>query len=273
MPETPRKKFSQKDMQIVWIPVSNLAVIWQDSQRPFKEGWAKEIADQFDPDKFTPVKTMLPNGHGIHHICDGQHSVSAVRMLYGPNEKVPCLIAPDSDPARAADIFLDTNTNRDHVSKVAIFKVSVTAQRKDEVAINRIVKHCGYRVEGSHNHDTIAAVDGLKFVYNKGKATLDQTLSTIRATWGGDPSAVAAPILRGYGAFLCEFNEQVDFARLREMMLKRYPSPNKLVIDAKGVKELLKCNMTKAVTRLVLKTYNKGLHTNKQLKHKGGDDE
>jgi hypothetical protein len=262
------KRFSQKELKLQWIPVRNLAVVWTEAQRPYKEGWAKEIAEGFDPEKFDPVKTMLPNGNGIHHICEGQHRVGAMRILWGHDELVPCLVAQEADPARAAEIFLDTNTNRDHVSKIAKFKVSVVAQRKEETSIDRIVRHCGYRVEGSHSQDTIAAVDALKFVYNKGARTLDQTLRIIRDTWGGDAAAVSSALLKGYGAFICEFSEGINQDRLREVIAKKY-TPGKLVIDAKATKELLKCTSTAAVVHLLLRTYNKGLPTNKHLKHKG----
>lgn len=266
------KRFSQKELKLQWIPARNLAVVWPQAQRPFKESWAKEIADAFDPEKFDPVKTMLPNGNGIHHICEGQHRVGAIRMLWGHDELVPCLVAQASDPARAAEIFLDTNTNRDHVNKIAKFKVAVTAERKQEVSIERIVRHCGYRVEGSRAHDTIAAVDALTFVYGKGAKTLDQTLRVIRDTWGGDSTAVSASILRGYGTFLCEFADYVDWSRLRDVMAKKY-TPGKLMIDAKGVKELLKCTNTEATVRIILKTYNKGLPAHKHLRRKGSKEE
>jgi hypothetical protein len=261
-------KFDQKKTVLEWIPVRNLAVVWTEAQRPYKESWAKEIASNFDPEKFDPVKTMLPNGNGIHHICEGQHRVGAIRMLWGHDEKVPCLVAQESDPARAAEIFLDTNTNRDHVSNVAKFKVGVVAQRKEEVSINRIVQHCGYRVETGSSENAISAVNGLRFVYSKGAKTLDQTLSIIRKTWGGDPTAVSSPILRGYGAFICEFSEHIDWERLRSVMIKR-GSPGKLMIDTTGLKEFMKCSNTTAMVSILLKTYNRGLPAAKHLKHKG----
>lgn len=269
------KRFSEKEVKLEWIPVRNLAVVWAEAQRPYKESWAQEIADGFDPEKFDPVKTCLPNGHGIHHVCEGQHRVGAVRILWGHDEKVPCLVAQEGDPARAAEIFLGTNTNRDHVSKIAKFKVSVTAQRKEEVSINRIVQQCGYRVDGSRAHDTIAAVDSLKFVYNKGARTLDQTLRAIRNTWGGDATATSSPLLKGYGAFICEFSEGIDWDRLRDTVAKKY-TPGQLMLEAKGVKEALKsqgCTSIAAMERILLMTYNKGLSTHKQLKRKKGEKE
>jgi hypothetical protein len=262
------RRFSQRDIKLEWIPVRNLAVVWPEAQRPYKEWWAKEIADGFDPEKFDPVKTMLPNGNGIHHICEGQHRTGAVRILWGQDECVPCLVAQEGDPARAADIFLDTNTNRDAVSRVQKFKVSVVAKRPDEVAIDRIVRHCGYRVDGSKTQDVIAAVDALRYGYTKGGRTLDRTLRVIRDTWGGDPAAVAGPVIRGYAAFICEFSDQIDWTRLRDLMAKKF-TPGRLVIAAKAAKEALQCNSLQAMVSILLRTYNKGLPAARHLKRKG----
>jgi len=255
-----------KDFKLQWIAVRNLAVVWTEAQRPYQEWWAKQIADDFDPDKFDPVKVTLPNGNGIYHICEGQHRTRAVEILWGANEQVPCLVAEESDPARAAEIFLGTNTNRNTVNKIAKFKVAVTATRKDEVAIDRIVRHNGYRVEGSHAANTICAVEALKFAFNKGPKTLDQTLRVLRDTWSGDAAAVSSTLLKGYATFICEYSSDIDFARLQSVLAKKY-TPGKLAMDAKGVKETLGITTTAAVVHLLLKTYNHG--NRNPLKRKG----
>jgi hypothetical protein len=265
--ETLLKKLKSKE--IVHIQCSDLAVVWPEAQRPFKEHWAKEIADDLDPDKFDPVQVMLPNGNGIHHICEGQHRVAAIRMKYGPKEQVPCILVEGDNPARAAELFLGVNTGRDAVSRVAEFKVAVTAQRHDEVNINRIIRHCGYRVESSHSvQDTVSAVDALRFAYRKGPKTLDRTLRIIRDTWGGDPNAVIGPIIRGYASLICELSDQIDMGRLREMVCKKY-TPGKLSIEAKGVKELIHVSHAEALVQILVRTYNKGLPSSKHLKRKG----
>ena len=202
-----KKGFNEKETRLEFIYIRNLAVVWEEAQRPYNEKWAKEIAENFDPEKFDPVRVMLPNGNGIYHICEGQHRVGGARIYLGDDQKVPCLIAATSDPARAAEIFLGNSADRHNISRISKFKVSVIAQRTEELAINRIVKHCGYRVDGSHSQDCIAAVDALKFVYRKGAKTLDRTLHTLRQTWGGDPAGVSSPLIKGYGAFVCEFSE------------------------------------------------------------------
>jgi len=260
-------KFNPKDFKTEWIAVRYLAVVWEEAQRPFKPKWAQQIADEFDFGKFDHVKVTMPNGNGIYHIIEGQHRTKAVEIAFDPDTKVPCIIAPEVDPARAAELFLGTNANRSYVGKVHRFKVAVTAEHDIEVAINRIVIHNHYSVEANHAQDTIAAVDALRFAHGKTKKTLDETLRTIRATFGGDPAAVAAPIIRGYASFLCEFSGHIDFGHLQKCVLKRYESPNKLLVAAKSRKESQRMTMTAAIYSLLLETYNKGQR--QKLKRKG----
>jgi len=263
------KTFDPKTFKTEFIYIRQLAVVWEEAQRPFNAKWAQQIADDFDPDKFDHVKVTLPNGNGIYHICEGQHRVRAAEIALGPNQKVPCIVAPESDPARAAELFLATNADRSYVTKVSRFKVAVTAKYNDEVNINRIVQQNNYSVEATHAQNTIAAVDALKFAYGKTRKTLHETLSTVRATYGGDPAAVAAPIIKGYAIFICEFSSQIDFGHLRKAVRKRFSSPNELKVAAKSVKEARKITMMTAVYALLLETYNRGRRV--KLKRKGDD--
>ena len=141
------------------------------------------------------------------------------------------------------------------------------AGRQDEVAINRIVQHNGYRIESTHAQDTIGAVDALRFAYTKGPTTLDTTLHTLRDTWGGDPAAVASALLKGYSTFICEFAAEIDFARLRACIVKKYTSPGNFANEAKGIKETLRIPTTAAVVHLLLTNYNR--QSKKPLKRKG----
>lgn len=269
-----RKKFNQKETKLAWIAVRNLAVIWDDAQRKYRPAWAKEIAENFDPEKFYPVKVMQPNCNGICHICEGQHRVGAVRTLWGDDELVPCLMALTSDRARAAEIFLGDSADRHNVDKISKFRISVTAERPEAVAINKIVRHCGYRVDGSHAQDCIAAVDALGYVYRKGAKTLDRTLHVLRQTWGGDAAGVSASMIRSYGAFVCEFYERIDQKRLCDVVQKAWHSPARFIDNVKAHKDTARLNtLTEAAEQLLLRAYNRGLRDDKKLRRKKREED
>jgi Family of unknown function (DUF6551) len=252
----------------MWISCENLSVVWAQAQRPYKESRAREIADNFDPDLFDPLKVTKPNGDGIYHICDGQTRKGAVEMLWGPKQKIPCYVSQEGDPARAAEIFLKTNTSRRSPSSIDNFKVSVTAQRKNEVAVDRIVRHHGYKVDASSAHNSISGVGALLFVYIVcGPSVLNHTLSTLREIWNDDRNAVVGPMLRGMGVFLNEFAAHLNHQRLVEVTKKKW-TPGNLLRDAKAHREVHGGTTNDSIVELLTLHYNRNLRGSAPLKRK-----
>lgn len=263
---------------IVYIPVKNLSVVWVQCQRPYDEKWAKEIADNFDPDKFDPLIVTKPNGHGIYHIIEGQHRRHALEMYAArcnapgkpaDTEMAPCRVAADADPARAAEIWLGVNKGRKSVKPIHGFKVAVVAGREPEVTINNILTSNGYHVSPEKKPDCVAAVNALKVVFNRhGRMTLNNVLRTIRLLWKGDPNAVANPLLRGFGIFVHEFGTHVDNRRLVAKIGVRW-TPYKLWQAAEARKGTMQERLDESIYELLVREYNKGLKESAKLKHKG----
>ena len=167
--KTTVERFNPEDQKIVWIPVRQLSVVWVQSQRPYVASRAKKIADNFDPDRFDPIKVTLPNGAGIYHIVEGQHRKGAVQILWGDDECAPCIIIEVEDPAEAARTFVGINTLRWRVDPISTFKVNVTAKENRECAINKIIDHCGYKIGSMIEGDSryISAVGALMAIYDR----------------------------------------------------------------------------------------------------------
>ena len=258
------------DFEIVHIPLRNLSVVWAKSQRPLDEKWANKIAEEFDPDKYDPICVTKPNGAGVYHIIEGQHRKAAVEKLWGPNEKVPCRIIAEADPARAAEIWLGINQGRKKIRPTVEFTVAVEAKRPVEVAINNIVRRAGYKVgDNTKGDNTIAAVGSLKSVYNQyGEDILRYTLNTCRLLWGADPHGVSAPMINGIGMFLNEFHSHVDASHLKKV-ISQYPSPWKFVDAVKLVGERSNDTLPVAMSELIRTKYNKSQRVeSKKLRRK-----
>jgi hypothetical protein len=261
--------FDRRTHKIEWISARNISVVWTNAQQPYDEKHAKQIADGFDPDMFDPIKVTLPNGNGIYHAIDGQHRVGAIKLLWGENEKVPCEVIGEADPARAAQLFININTGRKRPTPLSIFRVSVTAGDETAVAVNEIAARLGYQIENAHQSKNILAVAALCAVYRQcGPQTLENTLKIIQATWGMDPNAVVAQIIRGYGAFMVEYGDKANWQRLKEVIAKKY-TPGRFIGAAKTSKEVNGGNMADAIKKLLLANYNKGFPAVKHLKPKG----
>lgn len=254
---------------ITHIPVKNLSVVWTQSQRPLNETWAKEIADNLDPDLFDPIIVTKPNGKGIYHIIDGQHRRHALEMwTKNPNEQAPCRVISDADPARAAEIWLDINGGRKAVKPIHGFNVAVIARREPEVTIHTVVHANGFQIVNRKQPDAITAVGALRIVFNRhGKATLDRTLRLLRLLWAGDPSSVSSPLLRGFGIFVHEFGNHADAKRLVGRLSQLSPYDLWQAADARKTSSMEKID--EAIAELVLREYNKGLKDDAKLRHKG----
>lgn len=263
--------------ETVYIPVKNLSVVWIQSQRPFSESWAKEIADNLDPDKFDPIIVTKPNGEGIYHIIEGQHRRHALEMYAarlsasgkGDDEMAPCRVVGDADPARAAEIWLGISEGRRSVRPIHGFKVAVVARREPEVTINSIVTKAGFRIsDESSKQWTVHAVAALKLIYNRhGDLTLRKTLDVLKQLWDGDPQSVAAPLLRGFALFIHEFGLHVDVRRLKARVADRF-SPWKFKEGAEARRESTLEKLDQAIAEMLLREYNTGLKDSLRLRHK-----
>jgi hypothetical protein len=256
-------------LEVEWIPVKNISVVWAGAQRPYNDNWAKQIAKEFDPDQFDPVHVTLPNGNGIYHAVDGQHRRSAVEKLWGPNERIPCIVLNAHKPHEAARLFLEKSTNRKPLKVIERFRVRVTAQDARAVDIDRIARKYGYVIENGSSPKNLMCVAALEWAYSRFGAgkVLETTLQVLQATFGRDPHAVAGPLVRGYAAFLAE-HRHVNQERLKHTVHKRFEAPGRLLAAAKAHSEAMRVNGTEAVNQLLFGIYNKGCRKEQQLKRK-----
>lgn len=245
-----------------WIPVKSLSVIWVQSQRKLDPKWVQQLADEFDADLFGIISVTQPNDEGIHHVIDGQHRVDLILRNYGEEEKVPCHVFDAADPARAAQLFNKINTSRRKPQNIDIFRVRVTAGDEVEVAVNKIVRSLGYKIDWAKRDGNIAAVEALTSVYRKhGGDVLRYALNLIKATWGLNADATVAPIIRGYGAFVAEFGADAKWERMVDRVAKKF-SPGHMLGTARSLREGLQCSTDEAVKRVLINAYNQGLRGN-----------
>lgn len=259
-----------KDYEVKSISVKNLSVVWRKAQRPYNEKWARQISENFDPDKYEPVIVTKPNSAGIYHIIEGQHRTRGIEMLWGPNTQIPCRVIAEADPTRAAEIWLGINAGRKAIKPVTGFLVAVEAGRELEVAIYSVVRKAGYRVSDyAKSENNISAVGALRKIYsNYGDKVLFHTLQACRLLWGSDPHGVAGSIITGFGMFLNEFHGHVDSVHLRKAITSQYKSPGNFVEAARNESDKSSESLDVAMADLIKVKYNKNLRDPKKLKRK-----
>lgn len=252
----------KKQAKIEWIPVKNLSIVWAESQRPLIESHAQHIADNFDPDMFGVLAVTMPNGKGIYHIIDGQHRKAAIERLWGGDERVPCQVYDAESPARAAEIFDFINSHRRKPNPVDIFKVRVTAKEELQVAVDKIVRNCGYSV-GWRTSGSICGVGALEKVYETyGGPVLTAVITMIDAIWGKDVAAFDGQMIRGFGAFLGG-HRNIDMEHLRSCIASKY-TPARLMGAARTAREINGGSVGQAICDLLITTYNSTIRSKKK---------
>jgi hypothetical protein len=248
---------------IKWLPVGNLEVKWSEAQRGLKLKAAQKIADEFDPDVFGVI-TVTPSGSGNrYHIADGQTRVTAVRILYGEKETVPCLIAHGSGKRRAAELFLKTNTNRAKPEAIDLFRVNVTAAHEPYVSIDRLLNSLGFRIRAQSSEGSIRAVNTLLHIVRRGNlALLRDSILALREVWGKQPAAYEGSLLHGTALLLGTYGDAVQFSRLAGTVGKRF-SPERFLGIARSDAGL-KCQaVPEAICARLVREYNSGLRLGK----------
>jgi hypothetical protein len=248
-----------------WIAVKNLAVVWPTTQRHKKghrEGskrrFIKYLTENFDPNQFGSITVSQPNKDGIHHVIDGMHRVEAIRIMYGGEEKVPCIITEVQSEKDAAEGFLGNNTVVP-VQAIERFMIAVVAEHETQVEINNIVEAVGLKVDPSSQDGCIAAVQALEALHRKyGPEAVEKTLLVLQGIWGNDRSAFDAVIVRGAGEFLAKYDGQINQKRLITKIGSKF-TPDRIKGQGKAAQSVLGGSLANAISAVMTQTYNSGL--------------
>lgn len=250
---------------VKWIPVSQLSVVWSQSQRTINERRVKQIVETFDPDLLGVLTVTLPNGNGIYHVIDGQHRREAIRRLWGDHEMVPCTVLQSKGPEGAAHVWLGVNGGRTKPGALESFRVGVTAGYEAETAVNKLLLKLGYRIGLGSEDGMISAVSTCMAIYRKhGAAILEAALRTIQGTWGKTRDSVQGDIITGHAVLIASFAKHVDHERLNQKIAKKY-TPARFLGAARQAKDFQGGTLAAGALGVLLNTYNAGLAVEKRL--------
>jgi len=258
-------QFPKQDYPIKWVRVRDLSVVWSQAQRTLNERRVKSIMDAFDTDAFGALTTTLPNGHGIHHVIDGQHRAEAIRRMWGDGEMVPCIVLPKTSPQQAADIWLKMNGARAKPGALDSFLVAVYAKRPEESAVYDLLTGMGYRVGLGGEDGTVSAVSTCMAISRKaGIDVLRESLLVIQGTWGRARDSVHQITLGGYAEVVAAHNADLDRKRLVSRVSKKYTAA-RFIGAARQAREFHGGTVALGAKHVLVTTYNTGLAADKRL--------
>ncbi len=234
-------------------------------QRALNQGWASQIAKEFDPDHMGVV-TVSERADGRYAVIDGQHRIAAVRQLFDDDtQKIECKVHRGLTTEEEAAMFVGLN-NFKRPSGVQLFLKNVIAGDPEAVEINDIVKRQGFRVNGAATDGNITCVGALQSIYHgfgghKAPANptlLTQTMIVVKNAWGISKDGANGSVVEGVALLIAARAKMLDYADLSHRLATFPGGPSGLLGRARGVAAVSGGRIPLAVADVIVDIYNKG---------------
>lgn len=254
-----------------WISIDAMERDEQINPGAVDERRAQWIAANLDPNRFG-VFTLSKRAGGRYVIIDGQNRAHALRLLGYNGEKVEADVFSGLTRAQEAEIFLGLAARRGHSHKQK-FAARVTSGDPVAVAIDKIVRAGGYRIDQVSGDGVIAATSALEDVYiGKGlrvkghnPKALNDTLMVVTAAWDRTSHAVNGQVIKGIGSFFLRYGDAVNRERLVKKLRSTAGGPLGLINRGKGKRELHGGSIAIGIAHYLTDQYNTGLRGNSRL--------
>jgi hypothetical protein len=247
-----------------WLYVRDLKVDHQ-YQRDLSTHRVAEIVAAFDPD-LLGVLLVSQRSTGTTYLLDGQTRHAALLEMGWTDQRVPCLVYTGLSRKDEARIFVGANVTAVKPSPVAIFKGKLAAGDPDTTAAYNIARSHGYleNLRNDFKSGSITSPSAIMAIYCHGSAQLlDSTLAVTAAAW--PKKHVAAPTLRGVGAFIAQYGPAINMQRLVEVLARS--TPEVLASRAQALNALTHSNARSgsAIVQVIVGDYNLRLKQNVRL--------
>ena len=239
-------------------------------QRSLNQGWASQIAKEFDPDHMGVV-TVSERADGRYAVIDGQHRIAAVRQLFDDDtQKIECKVHRGMTTEEEAAMFVGLN-NFKRPSAIQLFLKNVIAGDPEAVEINDIVRRHGFKVNGAATDGNITCVGALHSIYHgfggdkaePNPSLLLQTMIVVRNSWGLAKDGANGSVVEGVALLIAARAKVLDFADLSHRLSTFPGGPSGLLGRARGVAAVAGGRLTFAVADVIVDVYNKGRRLNK----------
>lgn len=239
-------------------------------QRPIKPNQIRWIINHYDEVAFGRLLVAMrvvkarkgtEYDQETYWVIDGQQRLNAAKAL--GMKKVSCLVFESHGIDHEAKVFKQINTNRTAVRAVEVFKADLTANDETAVAINNVVRSCGFSIgNGGLNKPwyEVASVVALTSLYKRGGPDLlKDTLTLLKDVWDGERGCTNNFVIRGVATFMVRMEGKYDRKRLVNKLTKH--TPESIVRLISDYRKILGGNSTApvAVAEVICSIYNKGV--------------
>ena len=216
-----------------WVRLGDLQTAWAATPwgRPIREGDARVIAADFDPDKFGVLavwhRSDLEAGHGRYVIIDGQHRAVALHLLHYDDQRVPCLLYSGLTMETAAELSVGLQDRR-NLGPFDRYRAELAAHDLRAVDIDKVLHHLSLRLAYTANADErgkLSAVSRLCQIWDVGGTSLlERVLSICKNAWENTSAGYQTKMLKLVMIVLAAHNGAILDERLSEVLGHRSPA-------------------------------------------------
>ena len=254
-----KKTTSQR---FAYIPLTSIEP--SEYQRATSPSQVGNIVNNFDEAKLGTLTVSTRNGR--HFIIDGQHRLSALRILNYTHALCETLTGLTAQ--QEADLFRRQDQDKRALKPPDLFKAGIVARDEKCLRINKIVKSNGFRIGFScKDFYQIAAIHALfTIVDDYGFNTLNDTLCLLANTWAGIAKATSGDCLLGVAEFVHRYGTYDFDKRLCDSFYIVWYEYREAI---SRTQQSLKAR--KIFCRILVSHYNKGLPSNSKQRLKRED--
>lgn len=252
---------TQKNVSILWVPLSDLVVASEDSpvnRRVRNAGLVAWIAEHYDERLLGVLVVTEQNSRGKRTIIDGQHRALGLRERGWKDQVVPCTVIKDAtDLSAQAMVFLGLQ-RRVAVKPVDILRNEIQAKELPALEIDGVLRRAGFTLGHTTNSTTISAAASLKRIQKRGGGSLlERVLATAVDAWGKTPASVNGEVLDGLAMVLNRYPE-IDAANLAKKLRSTEGGADGLRGMARSSKTIHGSTISQNIAACAVVAYNTG---------------
>lgn len=222
---------AQRAARVQWVPIEKMRVS-PVAQRELNQARVDRLAAEFDLEQLGMPTVNKRDEY--FYIIDGQHRVEALKQIGYGDQQIECQTYFGLTEEEEADRF-DRLNDTLAVHAFDRFRVRITAGRKIETTIDRVVRDLGLCISRDQVPGAISAVGTVRRVYVRSdEHTLERSLRIIRDAYG-DPG-LEAPVIDGIGLLCQRYNGELPEDEAIKKLSSAYGGVNALLGKAEELR-------------------------------------
>jgi hypothetical protein len=208
------------------------------------------------------VPTVSRRSNGTYVLLDGQTRFGALKLLGSADDQFPCTVYEGLSLEQEAEMFRKLN-NTKKPGVLELFIVRVTQRDPVALAVNDLIKGCGYVAERGHPN-SLNAVGTVEKLFLRDELSTRKAIDTASAAWGVRRESVVTQHLQAFANLFYRYGDQPNPSELAERLRKgRNLDANSLLGRGRTGAGTRGIPVPDGITDILVNVYNFQRKTNK----------